>query len=77
LQVAAATARASDLAAPYLTAIRQSPLIQTLMAGADAVEWVKQDEGAAQIVYATEPNTTWLDRFVVRVIGVLPVKWMM
>ncbi|MDP2120349.1 MAG: phospholipase D family protein [Hoeflea sp.] len=44
---------------------------------ANAVEWVTQDESGAEIVHATEPNTTWFDRFKVRVIGVLPVEWMM
>lgn len=44
---------------------------------AEALEWIAQDEGGAQIVYETEPNTTWLDRFTVRVIGVLPAEWMM
>ena len=43
----------------------------------DRLEWVTQDDGGAQIVYATEPNTTWFDRFIVRVIWVLPVEWMM
>ena len=44
---------------------------------ADALEWVTQDESGAQIAQAIEPNTTWLDRFMVSVIGVLPVEWMM
>ncbi|MFU8865361.1 MAG: phospholipase D-like domain-containing protein [Rhodobacterales bacterium] len=47
------------------------------LSSTDTLQWVTQDERGAQIVYATEPNTTWLDRFVVRVIGVLPVEWMM
>jgi len=44
---------------------------------ADALEWVLQDANGAQIVQSIEPNTTWLDRFIVRVIGVLPLEWMM
>jgi len=44
---------------------------------ADALEWVTQDESAAQIVQAIEPDTTWLDRFMVSVIGVLAVAWLM
>lgn len=47
------------------------------LSSADALEWVTQDEGGAEVVHVTEPNTTWLDRFLVRVIGVLPVEWMM
>jgi putative cardiolipin synthase len=43
----------------------------------DELEWVTQDESGAQIVHSIEPNTTWLDRFMVRFIGVLPVEWMM
>lgn len=43
----------------------------------DMLEWVVQDENGAQIVYTTEPNTTWLDRIMVKIIGVLPVEWMM
>ena len=42
-----------------------------------ALEWVTKDEKGAQVVHATEPNTTWLYRFMVKVIGVLPVEWMM
>jgi putative cardiolipin synthase len=42
-----------------------------------ALEWVTQDAGGAQIVQTTEPNTTWLDRTLVRIIGVLPLEWMM
>jgi len=38
LEASVASARASDLAGPYLEAISQSPLIRTLMAGPDAVE---------------------------------------
>lgn len=41
------------------------------------LEWVTQDEGGAQSVRMTEPNTTWLDRALVRIIGALPVEWMM
>jgi len=44
---------------------------------AGALEWTAQDESGVQVVHATEPNTTWLDRFIVRVIGILPVEWMM
>ena len=42
-----------------------------------ALEWTSMGEGGAPIVHATEPNTTWFDRFIVRVIGILPVEWMM
>jgi putative cardiolipin synthase len=42
-----------------------------------ALEWVTQDESGRQIVQTTEPNTTWLDRTVVKIIGILPVEWMM
>lgn len=42
-----------------------------------ALEWVTQDAGGAQIVQTTEPNTSWLDRTLVRIIGVLPLEWMM
>ena len=42
-----------------------------------ALEWVTQDAGGAQIVQTTEPNTTWLDRTLVKIIGVLPLEWMM
>lgn len=39
LQTAVEAAKASDLAVPYLAAIAGSPLIETLSAGPDAVEW--------------------------------------
>ena len=42
-----------------------------------AMEWVTQDESGVQVVQTTEPNTTWLDRTLVRIIGVMPVEWMM
>ena len=42
-----------------------------------ALEWVTKNESGAQIVQTTEPNTTWLDRALIKVIGVLPVEWMM
>jgi cardiolipin synthase C len=42
-----------------------------------ALEWTAMGEGGAPIVYSTEPNTTWFDRFIVRVVGILPVEWMM
>ena len=42
-----------------------------------SLEWVTQSESGAQIVQTTEPNTTWLDRTLVKIIGVLPVEWMM
>jgi putative cardiolipin synthase len=42
-----------------------------------ALEWTSMGEGGTLIVHATEPNTTWFDRFIVRVIGILPVEWMM
>ena len=35
------------------------------------------DETGAPVTYATEPNTTWFDRLMVRWIGILPVEWMM
>lgn len=41
------------------------------------LEWVTQDANGAAVVHVTEPNTTWLGRLVVKVIGVLPVEWMM
>jgi len=41
LQAAVASAKASSLAGPYVAAVSQSPLIRTLMAGPDAVDWVK------------------------------------
>ncbi|MCZ8295447.1 MAG: phospholipase D family protein [Rhodobacteraceae bacterium] len=50
-------------------AVRLSPS-QTL-------EWVTRDESGAQMVQSTEPNTTWLGRAMVKIIGVLPVEWMM
>jgi len=43
----------------------------------NALEWVTQDEAGAQTVQTTEPNTTWFDRIMVKIIGVLPVEWMM
>jgi putative cardiolipin synthase len=43
----------------------------------NTLEWVTQDESGAQNVQTTEPNTTWFDRALVRIIGVLPVEWMM
>jgi cardiolipin synthase C len=39
--------------------------------------WVEQGPDGAELVLTTEPNTTWLSRLVVRIIGVLPVEWMM
>jgi putative cardiolipin synthase len=50
-------------------AVRLSPS-QTL-------EWVTRDESGAQMVKSTEPNTSWLGRAMVKIIGVLPVEWMM
>ena len=47
------------------------------LAPSDALEWTTQEDTGAQIVHLTEPNTTWFDRFIVRVIGILPVEWMM
>lgn len=44
---------------------------------ADALEWVTQDESGATMVLVTEPNTTWFDRLLVKVIGILPLEWMM
>ncbi|MGV8954871.1 MAG: phospholipase D family protein [Cypionkella sp.] len=43
----------------------------------NALEWITQDKSGAPIVLTTEPNTTWLDRTLVKIIGVLPVEWMM
>lgn len=42
-----------------------------------ALQWVAQAEGGGQEVYLDEPRSTWLERAMVRVIGVLPVEWMM
>ena len=42
-----------------------------------ALEWVTLDDSGRQIVRTTEPNTTWIDRTLVKIIGVLPVEWMM
>ena len=42
-----------------------------------ALEWTTAGDAGAQIVHRTEPNTTWFERFIVRVIGILPVEWMM
>jgi len=67
---AAAVTRAVDqvmLRGAY--ALRLSP--------ANTLEWLTQDENGAQVLHVTEPNTTWLDRAMVRVVGVLPVEWMM
>lgn len=41
------------------------------------VEWQARDESGAQLIHASEPNTTWFDRIMVRVIGILPIEWMM
>ena len=42
-----------------------------------SLEWAARDQNGAQVVHATEPNTTWFDRLMVRLIGVLPLDWMM
>lgn len=68
--LASAVARAVDQVMERgAYALRLSP--------AGALEWTAMDEGGAAIVYGAEPNTTWLDRLLVTVIGLLPVEWMM
>ncbi|MES2815070.1 MAG: phospholipase D-like domain-containing protein, partial [Pseudomonadota bacterium] len=42
-----------------------------------SLEWAARDENGAQVVHGTEPNTTWFDRLMVRLIGALPLDWMM
>ncbi len=39
--------------------------------------WVSRAPDGSETVYSTEPNTSWFSRFLVLVIGVLPVEWMM
>lgn len=42
-----------------------------------SLEWETQAEDGATVVQEVEPNTSWFDRLKVRVIGALPVEWMM
>jgi putative cardiolipin synthase len=68
--LAAAVAQAVDQVMQHgAYALRLSP--------SGALEWTTQGDAGAQIVHRTEPNTTWFERFIVRVIGILPVEWMM
>ncbi|WP_431299912.1 phospholipase D family protein [Tabrizicola sp. BL-A-41-H6] len=42
-----------------------------------ALSWVTRAADGSETVLLTEPNTTWLDRSLVTLIGLLPIEWMM
>lgn len=43
----------------------------------DAIEWSETDQDGAIVTYAQEPNTTALQRGIVRVMSWLPVEWIL
>lgn len=47
------------------------------LTAAGRLEWVSRASDGTEIVLETEPNTTWLDRALVGIIGFLPIEWMM
>ena len=47
------------------------------LTAAGGLEWVFRASDGAEIVLETEPDTTWLDRALVGIIGILPIEWMM
>jgi cardiolipin synthase C len=47
------------------------------LTAAGTLEWMSLAADGTETVHATEPNTTWFDRSLVRIIGILPFEWMM
>lgn len=70
---------------PAFAAAVSRGLDQVIMQGAytvrlntaGALEWVSHAADGAQIVTDVEPNTIWLDRVLLTIIGALPIEWMM
>jgi putative cardiolipin synthase len=44
---------------------------------AGGLEWISQAADGTRAVSVIEPNTTWLDRLLIRILAALPIEWMM
>jgi putative cardiolipin synthase len=41
------------------------------------LEWITRLSDGTRVITDIEPNTTWVDRLLVTIVGVLPIEWMM
>jgi cardiolipin synthase C len=60
-----------------LDAVAATDAYEVRLTDQRTLEWVTIAPDGTEANLTTEPNTTWFSRLLVKVIGVLPVEWMM